>query len=142
MQIYYKMPLEELCSLLIKMTRGFAENFPSSDVCADAIERGMLCRAVKAMYANAGLTHRENTDIKLVASVLERERGRETLGACNVFDGRNDPELGAVGEVRELLELTERGEMIDARLSTLKDIAHIRSVCRARIDAKRLLMDR
>lgn len=142
MQSYYKMPLEELCSLLIRMTWGFVENFPSSEVSGDAIEQGSLSSTLEAMSVHAGLTDHDDTDIKLLASVLERERGCETLGAFTVFDGRNDPELGAVGEVREVLKLTERGEVIDACLRSLKHIAHIRSVCRARIDAKKLLLRR
>lgn len=142
MQIYYKMPLEELCSLLIRLTRGFVENFPSSEVSIDAIEHGSLCCTVKAMGVHAGLTCDDNTDIDHLASVLRRERKRETLGAFTVFDGRNDPEIGAVGEVREVQELTERGETIEACLRSLQHISHIRSVCRARIDAEKLLMRR
>nr|WP_309502356.1 hypothetical protein [uncultured Roseovarius sp.] len=45
MQTYYQMPLDELCSLLIGMTRNFIEQFPTNEVSADAIERGSTLRS-------------------------------------------------------------------------------------------------
>lgn len=142
MQTYYQMPLDELCSLLIGTTRGFIENFPTNEVSVDAIERGTLRRTLETMRASAGLSRHDDTDIDLLSAVLERERKREILGTFMVFDGRDDPELGAVGEVREVLDLTDRGEMINACLGSLRRIANLRSICRARIDAEKLLLGR
>jgi len=142
MQTYYQMPLDELCSLLIGMTRSFIEHFPANEVAADAIERGSLRRTLEAMRACAGLSRRDDTDIELLSAVLERERGREVLGSFMVFDGRDDPEIGAVGEVQEVLDLTDRGQAIDACVRSLRRIAHIRSICRARIDAEKVLLGR
>lgn len=140
MQTYYQMPIDELCSLLIAMTRGFIDHFPANEVAADALERGSLRRTLDGMRADAGLSRRDDTDVDLLSAVLEREREREVLGSFMVFDGRNDPELGAVGEVQEVLDLTERGQSMDACLRSLRRIAHIRSICRARIDAEKLLL--
>jgi len=140
MQTYYQMPLDELCSLLIGMTRGFIEHFPANEVSADAIERGSLRRTLEAMRASAGISRHDNTDIELLSAVLEREREREVLGTFTVFDGHEDPDLGAIGEVREMVDLTERGQAIDACLRSLRRIAHIRSICRARIYAEKLLL--
>lgn len=142
MQTYYKMPLDELCSLLLGMTRTFIETFPANEVSADAIERGSLRRTLDAMRASAGISRHDNTDIELLSAVLERERERESIGTVMVFDGRNDPEVGAVGEVRKSLLLTERGERIDACCRSLRHISQLRSICRARIDAERLILGR
>ncbi|WP_089344433.1 hypothetical protein [Paracoccus seriniphilus] len=136
------MPLDELCSLLIGMTRAFIDHFPGNEVAADALERGSLRRTLEAMRACAGLSRRDNTDINLLSAVLEREREREILGTFTVFDGRNEPDIGAVGEVREMLDLTDRGQAIDACVRSLRRIAHIRSICRARIDAEKVLLGR
>ncbi|QPZ91211.1 hypothetical protein [Thioclava electrotropha] len=140
MQTYYQMPLDELCSLLIGMTRSFIEHFPANEVAADAIERGSLRRTLEAMRARAGLSRRDDTDIELLSSVLDRERGCEVLGSFMVFDGHEDPDLGAIGEVREMVDLTDRGQAIDACVRSLRRIAHIRSICRARIDAEKFLL--
>ncbi len=140
MQTYYQMPLDELCSLLIGMTRAFIENFPANEVAKNALECASLRRALDGMSANAGLSHRNDADIDILRGVLRRERERETLGTYLDFEGWNDPEIGAVGETREVRGLTDRGKMIDARYKSLRRIAHMRSVCRARLDAEKLLM--
>ncbi|URF45679.1 hypothetical protein M8007_12935 [Dinoroseobacter shibae] len=135
MQTYYQMPLDEVCSLLIGMTRAFIDHFPANEVAADALERGSLRRTLEAMRACAGLSRRDDTDVELLSAVLERERERETLGTFMVFDGRDDRDLGAVGEVQEMLDLTYRRQAIDACVRSLRRITHIRSICRALIDA-------
>lgn len=140
MQTYYQIPLDELCSLLIGMTRGFIDHFPANEVAADALERGSLRRTLETMRACAGLSRRDDTDVDLLLAVLEREREREILGIFTVFDGHEDPDLGAIGEVREMVDLTERGQAIDACVRSLRRIAHIRSICRARIDGEKLLL--
>lgn len=142
MQTYYQMPLDELCSLLIRMTRGFIDHFPANEIAADALERGSLRRTLEAMRACAGLSRRDDTDVDLLSAVLDRERERELLGTFMVFDGWEDPDLGAVGEVREMLDLTDRGQVTDTCVRSLRRIAHIRSICRARIDAEKLLLGR
>ncbi|WP_425072916.1 hypothetical protein [Sagittula sp. S175] len=142
MQTYYQMPLDELCALVIAMAREFTKNFPGNEVSADAIERGSLRRTLERMNACAGLSRRDDTDIELLSAVLQRELERETLGMFTVFDGHYDPDLGANGEVREVPDLTERGHAIDACLTSLRRIANIRSIGRARIDAEKLLLGR
>lgn len=140
MQTYYQMPLDELCSLLIGLTRAFIDHFPASEVASDALERGSLRRTLESMRACAGLSRRDDTDVDLLSAVLEREREREILCTFSVFDGHEDPDLGAIGEAREMVDLTERGQAIDACVRSLRRIAHIRSICRARIDAEKLLL--
>lgn len=140
MQSYYEMPLDELCSLLIATSRAFIDGFPANEVAADALELGSLRRILAAMGVCAGLSRRDDNTIEILSAVLQRERDRETLGTFTVFDGRNDPELGAVGELREVRDLTDRGQTIDECLRSLQRIAHMRSICCARIDAEKLLL--
>lgn len=142
MQTYHQMPLEDLCALVLATCRSFVKEFPMNDIAADAIERGTLRRTLETLAARAGLVERENSDIDLLSAVLERELERETLGSFQVFDGRNDPEVGAVGDVREVRDLTDRGDRIEEQLRTLRLLGHMRDVCRARLDARQLMLGR
>ncbi len=142
MQTYYQMPLDELCALMIATTRAFIDDFPINDVSADALELGSLRRSLDGMTACAGLPRRDSADIEILSAALERELERETLGWIAVFDGVIDPEIGAVGDARDVREVTPRGRMIDDHVRALRHIAHIRSICRARLAAEELLMKR
>ena len=142
MQIYYQMNLDELCSRLIATTRTFIAEFADDDVAADANERGTIRRALDALHANARLAGHDDADLDLLARILERERDHEIRGRFTVFEGCVDPDLGDVGEAREILDLTDRGRAIDACLMSLRHISMMRTICRARIDADNFLMQR
>lgn len=103
---------------------------------------GSLRRILDRMNACAGLSGRDDTDIDILSGILQREREQEILGTFMVFDGPEDPEIGAVGKAREVRDLTERGQAMDGCLRSLQRIAQMRSICRARLDAEKLLMGR
>lgn len=142
MQNYHQIPLDELCSMLFANTRSFADRFPKNDVSVDALEHSSIRRTLDGMGANAGISRKDDTDIGILLAVLRRELERETLGWITVFDGRNDPELGAIGEVREVRDLSDRGRKIEDFIRSLQQLAHMRSICRARLDAEKLVMGR
>ncbi|WP_068302654.1 hypothetical protein [Pararhodobacter sp. CCB-MM2] len=142
MQIYYQMNLDELCSRLIATTRTFIAEFAADDVAADANERGTIRRALDALHANARLAGHDDADLDLLVMILERERDHEIRGRFMVFEGCVDPDLGHVGEGRQVVDLTERGQAIEIVLVSLRNIAMMRTICRARIDADNFLMQR
>lgn len=142
MQTYYQMPLDELCAMVIGNTRAFIDRFPANEVSADALERGSLRRTLDGLCASAGLSRRDDTDFDTLSAILQREVDHETLGWFTKFDGVIDPEIGAVGEARDVRDLTDRGRMIDDCARLLRRIAYIRSICRTRLDAEKLLMKR
>jgi hypothetical protein len=140
MQTYYQMPLDELCAVVIENIWAFIDSFPAHEVSADALELGTLRRTLEELSAYGGLSRKGDTDFDILSAILQRELDRETLGWFTVFDGVVDPEIGAVGNTRDVRELTERGWSIDHCVRSLGHIAYIRSICRARLDAEKLLM--
>lgn len=142
MQNYHQIPLDELCSMLIANTRSFADWFPKNDISVDTLEHSSIRRILDGMRANPGVSRKDDTDIDILSAILRRELERETLGWVTVFDGRNDPELGAIGDVREVRDLSDRGRMIEDCVRSLQQLAHMRSICRARLDAEKLVMGR
>lgn len=142
MQDYYQMNLDELCSRLIATTRTFIADFQTNDVAADANERGRVRRALDALHANARLAGHDNADLDPLVKILERERDQEIRGRFMVFEGSVDPDLGHVGEGRQVVDLTERGQAIEVVLASLRHIAKMRTICRARIDADNFLLGR
>lgn len=142
MQNFYKMPLHELCARLVELSGSFVEDLPINVVAADELECGSLRRTLDGMNGRGLLSRRDNADLDNLSAVLGRELDRETEGWTTVFDGHYDPDLGNVGEPRRFRELTERGRMIEGLSRRLREIARMRKVCRARIDAEDFLMRR
>jgi hypothetical protein len=140
MQTYYQMPLDELCAVVIESTRAFIDSFPAHEVSADALELGTLRRTLEELSACGGLSRKGDTDFDILSAILQRELDRETLGWFTVFDGVVDPEIGAVGNARDVRELTNRGWSINHCVRSLERIAYTRSICRARLDAEKILM--
>ena len=142
MQTDYEMPLEELCARVMGMARDFVRGFPSSEIAADALERNSLRRTLEGLVVDGGLSRRDDTDVEIVRSILARELDRETLGWTPSFEGTVDPEHGAVGYETESRDLTERGRMLERQMKQLERFARLRSLCRTRLDAVRLIMGR
>lgn len=142
MQTYYRMPLEELCAQVIGMARGLINGFPLNEVSVDSRERGSLYRVLQNMRVYGGLNREDDTDVDVLTAVLQREIERETRGWQMVFDGHHDPEIGAVGESRAVRELTERGRIVDEQARSLRLFSRARAICRARMDAEKILMRR
>ncbi len=138
MQSNSEIPLEELCARIIGMARDFAEDFPTSDVAVDVLERNSLRRTLEGFAQHGGLSRRDDIELDILAAVLNRE----TRGWIQSFEGIADPENGAVGYDIEIRDLTERGRRVERLLKQLNRSAHLRSTGRARLDAVKLIMGR
>ncbi|ETX15688.1 hypothetical protein OCH239_13775 [Roseivivax halodurans JCM 10272] len=140
MQTYNEMPLEELFARALASARNLARDFPCNDVSVDAHEASSMRRTLEGLSHHAGLTASDDVDADLLMSVLARELDRETTGWSRIFDGWIDPDIGQIGTIKSVRVLTERGQMLERHARGIQEFAHVRSLCRARRDAEKLLL--
>ena len=138
----YEMPLEEIVARTIHGIRQIMADMPVNEIATDALEAGTIRRILDRLCADGGLRDRAEADLDTLFGILGRELDRETLGWQEEFDGRNDPEIGAVGPVRQVRTLTERGETIDGIGRRLRSCRQLHDICTARLDAERLVFRR
>ncbi len=138
----YEMPLEELVARTINEIRHIATDLPVNEIAVDALEAGAIRRILDRLRADGGLRDRAEADLDTLFGILGRELDRETLGWHEEFDGRNDPEIGAVGPVRQVRTLTERGETIHGIERRLRSYRQLHDICTARLDAERMVFRR
>ncbi len=138
----YRISLEELCATTIAMARDFVENFPAAEVAVDVLERNSLRRSLRSFAEDGGISEKNSSDPEFIASLLGRELERETLGWISSFEGVVDAENGAIGRDVEVRDLSPRGRMIKAQARQLESLVRKRQVCRARLDAVKVIMGR
>ena len=63
---------------------------------------------------------------------------RLSIGGPSSAD-HDDPEMGSVGTVHEVRILSDRGKRIDRLASKLRVYLNMRDICRARLQAERLV---
>jgi hypothetical protein len=138
----YEMPLEETVARTIHEIRQIMADMPVNEIAVDALEAGMIRRIPNRLRADGGLRDCAEADLDTLFGILGRELDRETRGWHEEFDGRNDPEIGAVGSVRVVRTLTERGETIDGIGRRLRSNRQLHDLCTARLDAERMVFRR
>lgn len=134
---YIQMPLEDLCATIFHETRQIASCLRVADVFANACERSRNLRVLEMLADGRALNIRANGDLDLLVQHLRNELDSETTEIFQLFHGRNDPDLGAVGSVETRRELTERGETVSVLLQDLRRLRHMIEVADARINAER-----
>lgn len=95
-----------------------------------------LLDALAALREEGPLASEAANHIACVLGILEAGVARETLGHRNVFDGVHDPELGAIGRVRSMPILSEKGTDLDAHVAHFRMVLAIRDLLAARVDAE------
>lgn len=133
--LYFEMPLDELAARVIAAGRALAEDMPATRIVRDAHQHGQIRRILDDLAKDRTLCDRAEEGVKVLVSILSAELDNETLGYEQVFEGHNDPEIGAVGAVYTHRILSKRGELIGSELQRLADYQRMRSILRARLDA-------
>ena len=95
-----------------------------------------LLGALAALREEGPLASAAANHIACALGILEAAVARETLGHRNVFDGVHDPELGAIGQVRSVPILSEKGTDLDAHLAHFRMVLAMRDLLTARVDAE------
>lgn len=140
MQTYYHKSLEDLCAGTLAQARQLAEEFPCNDLCADVLEASSIRRTLEALSRNGGISAPDDTDIRSLTCILDRELDGETLAWQRVLDGWVDPDVGQIGTIKDVRVLTVRGKVLEGLARRMQEFVYLRSVCRARRDAERLLL--
>ena len=133
------MPLEELCARTILEGGRFARDFPATEIARDAHECGAIRRTLDRMNADTVAGEHNDGGLAGLGAILDRERDAETLDQGTEFCGSHDPEMGSVGTVHEVRILSDRGKRIDRLASKLRVYLNMRDICRARLQAERLV---
>ena len=96
-----------------------------------------LSGALAALRGDGPLAPAAADHIACALDVLEEAVSRETLGHRNTFDGIDDPEVGAVGQVRSVPILSDRGAGLDRHLREFRQVLAMRDRLAARVDTAR-----
>ena len=68
--------------------------------------------------------------------ILEEAVSRETLGHRDMFDGTHDAEIGAIGRVKSVPLLSEKGAGLDRHLRNIRSVLAMRDLLAARVDTE------
>ena len=133
------MPLEELCARTILEGGRLARDFPATEIARDANEGAAVRRTLDRMNAETVAGEHNDGGLAALGSILNRELDAETLDRGSEFCGSDDPELGSIGTVHEVRVLSDRGKRIDRLDAKLRIYLNMRDICRARLQAERLV---
>nr|WP_309502373.1 hypothetical protein [uncultured Roseovarius sp.] len=136
---YIQMPLEDLCAQIFHAARQIADGPRTYDVFVNASERSKNLRVLEMLADGRSFDISVIADLDLLVRHLRSELDSETTATYQVFHGRNDPDLGALGTVETRRELTERGQRLSCLLRDLCRLRHMVEVADARINAERLV---
>ncbi|MDD9708416.1 hypothetical protein PVW53_12930 [Seohaeicola sp. SP36] len=96
-----------------------------------------LSRALVSLGEEGPLSATATEDFDCIQEVLDDVITQETLGFRNVFDGIFDPELGDIGEIRQIPILSDKGSLADLLMRDVKKIMAMRDLLKARIETDR-----
>ncbi len=136
---WIKMPAEEICARTILEGSRFATEFPAADIAKDSHEAAAIRRTLERMTAETVVGEHNDGGLAALGEILARELDAETLDRGSEFCGSHDPEVGSIGTVHEVRVLSDRGKRIDRLDSKLRVYLNMREICRARLQAERLV---
>jgi hypothetical protein len=96
-----------------------------------------LSRALVSLSQEGPLSSIAADDFAIIQEVLEEVISHETLGFRNVFDGIFDPELGDIGQIRQIPILSVKGSRANLLMQDVKKIMAMCDLLIARTDADR-----
>ena len=137
--IFYTLPLEELCARILEKIGNVAESATSAEVAGTSHNQHTIRRAMKSLSDDRLLQQEVCEENDLVISILDGELDQETQGFVPVFHGRNDPEEGAIGTVVDERVLTPRGDHIAQCLGDLRVLGVMLQVLEHRLAAERIV---
>ncbi|WP_043774402.1 hypothetical protein, partial [Roseivivax isoporae] len=100
-----------------------------------ATDLNTVLQALSALRHHGPLSETTAKEIACIEDLLDQAITQETLGHRNVFDGTDDPELGAVGRVCAVPVLSETGAARDRLRQGFRQILAMRDLLAARVDA-------
>jgi hypothetical protein len=137
--IFYTLPLEELCARILEKIGHVAKAATSAEVAGTSHNQHAIRRAMKSLSEDRLLRHEVCEAIDLVISILDGELDQETQEIVPIFHGRNDPEEGAIGTVVDERVLTPRGDHISECLGNLRVLRVMLQVLEHRLAAERIV---
>jgi len=135
----YEMPMEVLTARILVAGQELGESFPLDELAADARQEREIRSLLKPHSDGDATGPRGSQSLDILGDILRVELDKETLGRVNMFDGRNDPEHGAVGAVYSLRDLTERGELISGWLTRVHGLKRKLRILDARMNGERII---
>lgn len=135
----YEMSMEELTARILVAGRALGESFPANQLSADAQQHRETCSLLKPFSDGNATGPRASQCLDMLGDNLSVELDKETLGWVNTFNGRNDPDYGAVGVVYSLRALTERGQLVDVWLTRVHALRRMMRVLDARMNGERIV---
>lgn len=135
MKYFDRMTDKELCTRILQGHDILHEQVQRNDAELGATDLNTILQALSALRRHGPLSEAAAKEIGCIEDLLDQAIAQETLGLRNVFDGRDDPELGAVGRVCAVPVLSETGAARDRLRRGFRQILAMRDLLAARIDA-------
>lgn len=135
MKYFNRMTDKELCTRILRGLDVLHDQVQRNDAELAASDLNEILQALSALRRHGPLSAAAAKEIGCIEDLLDQAITQETLGLRNVFDGTEDPELGAVGRVCSVPVLSETGAARDRLRRGFRQILAMRDLLAARIDA-------
>ncbi len=135
MKYFDRMTDKELCTRILRGLDVLHEQVQRNDAELAATDLNTVLQALSALRLHGPLSEASAKEIGCIEDLLDQAMTQETLGHRNVFDGTDDPELGAVGRVCAVPVLSETGAARDRLRQGFRQILAMRDLLAARVDA-------
>jgi len=135
MKNFDRMTDKELCTRILRGLDVLHDQVQRNDAELAATDLNTVLQALSALRRHGPLSDAAAKEIGYIEDLLDEAVTQETLGHRNVFDGTDDPELGAVGRVCSVPVLSETGAARDRLQQGFRQILAMRDLLVARVDA-------
>jgi len=135
MKYFDQMTDKELCTRILRGLDVLHDQVQRDDAELAATDLNTVLQALSALRRYGPLSEAAAKEIGCIEDLLDQAITQETLGFRNIFDGRDDPEHGAVGRVCAVPVLSETGAARDRLRQGFRRILAMRDLLAARVDA-------
>ncbi|MAU43569.1 MAG: hypothetical protein CMP09_01745 [Yangia sp.] len=140
MKYFEHLSLEELWTRTLQEIDHLYARAERTEEGLPATERNALLQSLAILRNDGPLVDGAEGHMSCIGAMLRDALDRETLGVRNVFDGRDDPDLGSIGTIRQIPVLSEKGRAVDRLLRDFLMISAMRVLLMARVDANRQMV--
>jgi hypothetical protein len=137
--IYNEIALEEICTNFLLEKDSLAAQSKDPTVIATATDASQVARSFALLDGLTILGCEATHHLHVIVEVTKRRLEEETLEIRSVFEGYNDPEIGAVGSIYEERVMTPSGKMVELFYARLLQLCYLQKVLSARIEAERIV---
>jgi hypothetical protein len=135
MKYFDRMTDKELCTRILRGLDVLHDQVQRNDADLTTTDLNAILQAISALRRHGPLSEAAAKEIGCIEDLLDQAITQVTLGFRNIFDGTDDPELGAVGRVSAVPILSETGAARDRLRRGFRQILAMRDLLAARIDA-------